>query len=640
MMKDYLDILYLTAAFLFLLISANRLAGFFAHIRLPLITGLIVMGILIGPYVFNFVPAEAIQKLGFINEIALVFIAFAAGAELHLNEFRERRKSIFTLSLVQVIVIFGIGSIVFYLLSSVISFTRGLPVEARLAISLLIGVISIARSPASTIAVINETRARGPFTQTSLGTTVLIDVASIVIFALVFSFNEVLLNDEQFRLLVVVILLAELLVSFALGLLLGKTLQLIMGIRLPQGIRILLMLGIGFGIYLFSEWLRHYSRVSWDMDFYIEPLLINIIGSFYLSNFTRYRREFNDMLEKAMPYIYAAFFTLIGASISWKFLFEVWTLAVFLFFLRIVLLAAGSWIGSALSGDPVRYRNIMWMPFVTQAGVSLGLITVIMGEGHTWSYQLGTILIGTIILNQLVGPALFKWAIHIAGEHHVKAHGEVIEDHEAVIFGYEAQSVALARQLSSQNWSVRLVTDQQQVRDPEIRNVKLVREREITRESLERAGADKAEVIVTMKTDEENYRICELAYEYFGTPNLVVRLNERQNFDKFHQLGALIVDPSTAIVSLLDHMVRAPNATSLLLGHAPDQDTADIVLRNRSLHGVSLRHLDLPSDILILATRRRGQMIISTGFTRLRLGDVLTVVGSRESIEELRLKLE
>ncbi len=87
-------------------------------------------------------------------------------------------------------------------------------------------------------------------------------------------------------------------------------------------------------------------------------------------------------------------------------------------------------------------------------------------------------------------------------------------------------------------------------------------------------------------------------------------------------------------------MVRAPNATSLLLGHEPDQDTADIVLRNRSLHGVSLRHLDLPADILILATRRRGQTIISTGFTRLRLGDVLTVVGSKESIEELRLKLE
>jgi Trk K+ transport system NAD-binding subunit/NhaP-type Na+/H+ or K+/H+ antiporter len=639
-MKEYIEILYLTVAFLFLLISANRLAGFFAHLRLPLITGLMVMGVLIGPYAFNFIPEDAIEKLSFINEIALVFIAFAAGAELHLNEFRERRKSIFTLSIVQVVIIFGVGSVVFFLLSRVIPFTREMPVEVRIVISLFTGVISIARSPASTIAVINELRARGPFTQTSLGTTVLIDVLSILLFSLVFSFAEVLLNDENFHFLVILILSAELLVSFVLGLLLGRVLTLIMGVPLPQGFRILLMLGIGFGIYLFSQWLRHYSTISWGVDFYLEPLLINIIGSFYLANYTRYRREFNDMLENAMPFIYAAFFTLIGASISWVFLFQVWTLAVLLFFLRIVLLFVGSWIGSAMAGDPVRFRNIMWMPFVTQAGVSLGLITVIMGEGHTWSYQFGTILIGTIILNQLIGPALFKWAIQIAGEHHVKAHGEIIEDHEAVIFGYEAQSIALARQLSSQKWAVRVVTDQPRVKDPDIKNVRLVREREITRESLERAGVDKAEAIVTMKTDDENYAICELAYEHFGTPNLVVRLNDRKYFDKFLKLGALIVDPSTAIVSLLDHMVRAPNATSLLLGHEPEQDTADIVLRNRSLHGVSLRHLDLPADILILATRRRGQTIISTGFTRLRLGDVLTVVGSKESIEELRLKLE
>ncbi len=639
-MKDYLEIIYLTAAFLFLLISANRLAEFFGKIHLPLITGLIVMGVIIGPDVFGFITRESIEKLDFINEIALVFIAFAAGAELHINEFRDQRKSIFSIAASQILVVFGIGSIVFFLLSAVIPFTQHFPSEIKIIISLFTGVISIARSPASTIAVINEMRARGPYTQTSLGVTIIMDVSSIVLFALVFSFAEVLLNDQKFNFFVIIILLSELFTSLILGLLIGRILKWTMGIRTSMSLRILIILSIGFSVYLLSQFLRKYSTQNLGLDFYIEPLLVNIIGSFYVSNYTKYRREFKTMLEKAMPFVYAAFFTYIGASISWGILFKVWGLALLLFGLRIVLLIAGSWSGSVFAGDPPKFRKIMWMPFITQAGVSIGLITVIMGEGHTWSYQFGTILIGTIILNQIFGPPLFKWALQLAGEHHVKAHGEITDNRKAIIFGYEAQSIALARQLSSQHWSVKVVTDQPGVKDPRIKNVIIEHEREISKENLKQIEAEKAETIVTMKTDDENYRICELAYEHFGTTNLVVRLNDRKNFTQFYKLGALIVEPSTAIVSLLDHMVRAPNATSLLLGHETEQDTADIVLRNKSLHGVSLRHLDLPSDILILSTRRRGQIIISTGFTRLRLGDVLTVVGSKESIEELELKLE
>ncbi len=639
-MGEYLDILYLTAGFLFLLLSANKLAEYFSRLRLPVITGLIVVGVIIGPYGFGFLDHETIEKLDFINEIALVFIAFAAGAELHLSEFRGRMKSIINITMGQIVVVFVIGSMVFLLLSRYIPFTRDFPFEVRLVISLFTGVISLARSPASTIAVINEMRARGPFTQTVLGVTIINDVLSIILFALVFSFVNTLLNDEQFNMLIIMILLGELLVSFLLGMVMGRVLTFLIGLRVSMSLRIVLILVAGFLIYILSHYLRIWSVRHFGLDFYVEPLLVNIIGSFYLANYTPYRREFNTMLDRAMPFVYASFFTYIGAAISWEILIKVWTLALLLFFLRILLMMGGSWLGAFLSKEPPLFRRVIWMPFITQAGISLGLITVIMGEGHAWSYEFGTILVGTIILNQIFGPPLFKWSLQWVGEHHVKAHGQVIEEHEAVIFGYEAQSLALARQLSSQQWAVRLVTDQTHVRDPKIPNVQLIREKETSAESLRRAGVDKAEAIVTMRTDEENYAICELAYEHFGTPNMVVRLNDRRNFEKFHKLGALIVDPSTAIVSLLDHMVRAPNATSLLLGHEPDQDTADIVLRNKSLHGVSLRHLDLPADILILATRRRGQTIISTGFTRLRLGDVLTVVGSKESIEELRLKLE
>jgi len=640
-MSEYLNLIILTVGFLILLISANKLGSYVQKIKLPLITGLLGMGVLLGPYVFGFIGKEEVERLDFINEIALVFIAFAAGAELHWNEFRSRISHIVWVSLGQIFLVSMVGTVVFYLLSGVIPFTKSFSVEVRLVISLFLGTISLARSPASTMAVINELRARGPFTQTALGATILIDVLSITIFAVVFSFTQVLLNDGDFKLGIYVILFAELLLAFVLGLVLGNILNFLMGIKIPSFAKTTLVLLAGLGVYLLSHFVRHYSSEKWGIDFYFEPLLVNIIGSFYLTNYSRYRREFGILLEKTMPFIYAAFFTLIGASISFDILKHTWSLALLLFGLRIVLLIAGSWLGGTIAGDSQKVSRIYWMPFVTQAGVSLGLITVVMGEGHAWSYEFGTILIGAIILNQLVGPPLFKFAIHLVNEHHNRGPGlEVEGENYAIIFGHGQQALILAQQLTSQGWSVCMVTSRPEISLPTIENLRLKHIPELTKSDLVEIRASSAEAVVVMKTDDENYKIGELFFEHYGTTHLVVRLNDRENFNKFRELGALIVEPSTAIVSLLDHMVRSPNATSLLLGHEANQDAVDIVLRNKDFSGIPLRNLDLPPDILILTTKRKGQAIISTGFTRLRRGDVITVVGSIESIEQMKVRFE
>jgi Trk K+ transport system NAD-binding subunit len=163
---------------------------------------------------------------------------------------------------------------------------------------------------------------------------------------------------------------------------------------------------------------------------------------------------------------------------------------------------------------------------------------------------------------------------------------------------------------------------------------------DFTAETLQSLGAERAEAIIAMLSDEENLSISETAFEHFGTKNLIVRLNDRANFEKFHELGALIVDPSTAIVSLLDHFVRSPSATSLLLGMEEGQDVVELTIGNRRLDGVALRDLRLPASTLILSLQRDGHMIISHGFTRLKLGDVITAVGEKGDLDRLALRVE
>ena len=162
----------------------------------------------------------------------------------------------------------------------------------------------------------------------------------------------------------------------------------------------------------------------------------------------------------------------------------------------------------------------------------------------------------------------------------------------------------------------------------------------LTPEALNALEIKKADAIVAMLDDDSNYTLCELVYEHFGTANLVARFYDREQVARFQALGVLTVDPSTAIINLLDHCVRSPSATSLLLGQEVNQDVIAVTVGNRTLHGVALRDLHLPADTLILSIRRRDKLLLSHGYTRLELGDEVTAVGTPESLEEVQWRFE
>jgi len=55
---------------------------------------------------------------------------------------------------------------------------------------------------------------------------------------------------------------------------------------------------------------------------------------------------------------------------------------------------------------------------------------------------------------------------------------------------------------------------------------------------------------------------------------------------------------------------------------------------------MTLRDLRFPTDVIVLSLIRKGQVLISHGYTRLRIGDSVTLVGTKESVENVRFKLE
>lgn len=628
------------AGFLIVALAANEIAKVFQKIKFPLITGLIITGIIAGSSVLNFISPKAVDNLFFLNEIALSIIAFSAGSELYLNELRSRVNSIKWMTIGQLVITFVMSSVVIYFIANYIPFMAEMPATHKIGVSILFATIFVARSPSSAIAVINEMRANGPFTKTVMGVTVVKDVLVIILFAICMAVAKALINDEQTDFTFFVILFFELLASFGLGYLVGKILQLPFLTQFDSKLKGFSVLIIGYGTYLFAHLVKEKSLEYFQHEFILEPLLICIIGSFVLTNFSKHRIEFSKALEEISPVIYIIFFTLTGASLSLQTLMSVFGIAIALFFLRLITMFFGGVFGVYAANDFKKYALIAWMPYLTQAGVALGLATIVSDVFPVWGNQFETIIIAIIVINQLIGPPLFKWALNYVKESHLKAKSlDSDGERDSVIFGLEDQSISLANQLKKHNWESRIVTFDSN-NTIKVNDFDVISLPSISLKSLNKLKLDKTEAVVLMLSDEDNLKLAELIYEHIGTKEVVVRLTDRDYFEKFHKLGALIIEPATAIVSLLDHFVRSPNATSLLLGMDEGQDSMDIEIRNEDIHGMRLRDLRLPADVLVLSIKRKGQLLVSHGYTRMRLGDTITLVGAETSLEELKFKFD
>ncbi len=401
----------------FLLLTAYCVAFFLEKLGLPRITGFIVGGLVLGPYVMGFFDTKAIESLSFLNTLALAFIAFSAGGELKLKNIRSQLKIIlFLLTGVTTVVFIGVTTTI-YLFSNWIPFMAGYNPMIRIAISAIFGVIAVARSPSSTIAIISETKAKGSFTETVLSVTIVTDVLIIILFGMVISFCQVAMSSESaLNLTFFAGLLFEICISFVMGFFLGRA-----AVFLIENVKVafpVVLTGIGFIVIKFSHLLGSYLYDSLNIALNLEPLLICMAAGFTVQNFSRHGPTFLLRMDRVSFPIYIAFFALTGASINLDILRSGWFLGVIIVLVRMVMLFLGSYFSGRLAGDrPLNYQN-SWLGFITQAGVSLGLLSEVVRRFPEIGTPIQTILIAAITLNQLIGPIAFKFALHKVGETH------------------------------------------------------------------------------------------------------------------------------------------------------------------------------------------------------------------------------
>lgn len=400
----------------FTLLASHILGRLLSTLGLPLITGYLLAGIVLGPEGLGLVGLEVKNSLLTINQIALGLIALTAGGELALARLRPQLKTIAWVSCLQTSMVFTLtagGLIAFELGSRTVEISSLLPVDLDLphvlAMGLILGLVATANSPASTVAVINELRARGPFTTLAIGTTVVKDVAVILLMAIVLMISRGFVDSgDGLDPGLLGRIPFEVIASLAIGAMLGTFLIFYLAkINKEVALFLLAMVILGIEVVGFVE-----TRLHIHLHF----LLIFIAAGFVVENASARGDVMIQGLERSSLPIYVIFFTFSGVGLDLGSLRQLWPIAVGFVLWRVLLLYASTRLGSHLAGEDRRIQQLSWTAFVAQAGISLGLAELVAQRFPHMGHQIRTFALAVVAVNQLVGPVVFGWALRRVGE--------------------------------------------------------------------------------------------------------------------------------------------------------------------------------------------------------------------------------
>ena len=394
----------------FVLLAAHMAANILASIKLPKISGYILAGILAGPFVGGILTHEMVGRLKLIDDLALSFIALAAGGALHINSLKSRWRIISYNIGLQTLIVFGLVLCFSLLWGYFFPFLGADSWKSLIVFSMLLGTAAIARSPSSTMAIISECKASGPFTETVLGVTVSIDVLVIVFFTIILTLSKAIMSGTGgIEPQVFIALSTEIVVSFAIGVVFGKIITVYIQ-RIKKDLPLFLLF-IAFGVTKTSAWLTFFMENHFHIHFAIEPLLICISAGFTVQNFSREGAFFEDSLEKVSLPIYVLFFSVAGAALNMDALLVCWPFALYIALVRIGGIFIATYTAGRINGDSAERNKNAWMAYLTQAGVAIGLAQIAERQFPEIGTYLTTVVLAVIAINQVAGPITFKLAL-------------------------------------------------------------------------------------------------------------------------------------------------------------------------------------------------------------------------------------
>ena len=372
-------------------------------LKLPRITGYIIIGVLLSPSLLNIIPAETVGDLDVITEITLGFVAYLIGGSLKIESLRGLSKNI-----AWIVPFEALGAWLLVTLALVFLGHLIIPNEAfwhtYFPMAVIIGAISCATAPAATMAVVSELRAKGPLTTTLLAVVALDDAIAVIIFAIALGISQPLVNGTGISAYQMVAFpVIQIVGAVAIGVAFAFALVYISKLVKTRE----LLLVIVFGMVMLCAGVTSHLGIS--------SILANMVVGFIVVNKTK-RKEMFLVIEEIEDVLYTMFFVLAGLHFDMSVLKISGMLALVLVLARYTGKYTGARIGAKISHASDSVRKYLGLALLPQAGIAIGLSLLAAIEFPTFGAILLNGVLAAVIINELVTPPLTKYALVKAGE--------------------------------------------------------------------------------------------------------------------------------------------------------------------------------------------------------------------------------
>ncbi len=379
-------------------IFAGKVAGAFG---LPRLTGYVLIGIAVGPYVLRFISGEAVGGLDLVRGLAVSLIALVAGTELQLGLIRRVGLKVTMMCLAVTAVIFLVVAGSLLALKPFLGFMAPMTWPQAVAVAALAAAVIASFSPTVTIAIVQETSARGPFTEFLMAFVIIGDLVVLILFALSVGVTKATLGA-----------------GFSPGELLGGVGWELFGSMLVGGVLGVLMLvylrKVSRELPLFITAVCFVSAEA-GVHMHLSPLLLSLAAGAAIANLDEPQaHKLHDAAQYAGLPVFALFFAVAGADLNLGTLRSVGGLALGL----VVLRALAIWVACRRFAPPDAplVRRYLWTGLVSQAGVTFGLAVLVGRTFPTFGAEVEVLIVAIVTISTLIGPILLRRGLQQVGE--------------------------------------------------------------------------------------------------------------------------------------------------------------------------------------------------------------------------------
>ena len=384
--------------------------------NLPAVTAYLITGQLLGPYCLGglnllelgFNTPQEVSSLDIISQVALGFIAFTIGNEFRLEQLKHMGRQAITVGILQAVVTTILVDIA---LVAVHFINPGL---ISISSAITLGAIAAATAPAATLMVVRQYKADGPLTKLLLLVVAIDDAVGLVLFSASFGVAVALESGTISLMTVLVEPLVEITLSLVLGAFAGWLLYRVEKYFHSRSKR--LSISIGFVLLTVGLSMADFHVAGVHCGFSL--LLVCMMTGTVFCNICDFSEELMGRVDSWTAPLFVLFFVLSGAELNLRVLSN--PLVLLIGVVYIISRSLGKYVGAysscAMTQCSDKIKKHLGITLLPQAGVALGMALTAqqLADGEV----VRSVVLFSVLVYELVGPALTKRSLVAAGEIH------------------------------------------------------------------------------------------------------------------------------------------------------------------------------------------------------------------------------